>query len=110
MKNQSYFVPDFDGTQGYYENNSRWWDYWGQVTNGFFSWESAWPLRNGKGGKTPGDVSPDQTVIEGMKAHGKSYMIGTSVFEHHCDSPANAYRPIPNSVQECIWHQYLPTG
>ena len=38
-----YFVPDFDGTLGYYEADPGWWEYWGPIVDGLFSWDSVWP-------------------------------------------------------------------
>ncbi|KAI9823828.1 MAG: hypothetical protein M1819_001129 [Sarea resinae] len=52
--NQLYFVPDFDGTLGYYEADPGW---------------------AGFGGRYPGDISPDLPVIGGTNKNGKSYMI-----------------------------------
>jgi hypothetical protein len=74
--NSIYFVPDFDGTQGYYTADPGWWAYWGDVVDGLFSWEAAWPYRAGFGGAYPGDIGPDKTVIAGTSAHGKTYMMG----------------------------------
>lgn len=75
--NEVCLQPDFDDTAGYYDNDPAWWDYWGDVVDGLFSWESSWPSRDGGlGGKFPGDVSPDEKVIAGTTAHGKQYMIG----------------------------------
>ena len=54
----------------------QWWSYWGDVVEGLFSWEAAWPALGGFGGKSPGDISPDLPVINGAVAHNKGYMIG----------------------------------
>lgn len=76
--NEVCLQPDFDGTAGYYNNDPAWWDYWGDVVEGLFSWESSWPsIDGGLGGQFLGDVSPDEKVIAGTAAHGKQYMIGT---------------------------------
>lgn len=76
--NSLYFVPDFDNTTGYYDAAPEWWKYWGDVVDGVFSWEAAWPKRAGVGGAFPGDIGLDKTVLAGAQAHGKSYMMGTS--------------------------------
>ncbi len=62
-----------DETQGYYDSAPEWWDYWGEICDGIFSWESSWP---DVGGTNEGDVSKDQKVMAGALAHGKPYMIG----------------------------------
>jgi hypothetical protein len=76
LANETYFWPDFDETLGYYQNDEGWWNYWGDVCDGIFSWESAWPERAGFGGEYPGDVSVDVSVIKGAQKHGKAYMMG----------------------------------
>ena len=56
--------------------------YWGDVVDGLFSWEAAWPSFNGFGGNFPGDISPDVTVMNGARAHNKTYMIGVSALQY----------------------------
>ena len=53
---------------------SQWWSYWGDVVDGLFSWDASWPPNE----SFPGDVSPDQPVLNGAKAHSKGYMIGNT--------------------------------
>jgi glucan endo-1,3-alpha-glucosidase len=72
FSNHLYFVPNLDRTEGYYASTSQWWDYWGSVIDGVFSWETAWP---GAGSSGEGDVSQDSVILKGTKAHSKSYMI-----------------------------------
>lgn len=75
--NSTYFVPDFDNTEGYYDAATGWWDYWGGIVDGLFSWEAAWPpATTGLGGAYPGDISLDRTVQAGARARGKTYMMG----------------------------------
>lgn len=50
--------------------------YWGPIVDGVFSWETAWPEYNGFGSDGVGDVSVDQTVLNGVRAHLKTYMMG----------------------------------
>lgn len=50
--------------------------YWGPIVDGIFSWESAWPDRNGFGGVSIGDVSVDMKPLAGAHAHNKAYMMG----------------------------------
>lgn len=70
--NDLYFVPDFDSTAGYYTADPGWWSYWGDIVDGVFSWESAWPL---VGASNAGDISLDEAVIAGTTSHGKTYMM-----------------------------------
>lgn len=71
-----FLIPDFDGTDGYYTADPGWWAHWGEVVDGLFSWEAAWPLRAGKGMKEVGDIEADLPVIKACKSHKKYYMIG----------------------------------
>ncbi|KAM0470410.1 hypothetical protein ACHAPX_009940 [Trichoderma viride] len=87
--NQIFFIPDFDDTQGYYDAATGWWDYWGDVVDGLFSWESTWPL---PGATNDGDISRDQIVINGAKAHNKSYMMGLSLQQYKDSYGGNWYR------------------
>lgn len=87
--NQLYFVPDFDGTQDYYQNSADWWAYWGSVVDGLFSWESAWP---NVGASNVGDVSLDNTVIAGTSARGKTYMMAVSALQYKNAYGTNLFR------------------
>ncbi|KAI9834977.1 MAG: hypothetical protein M1819_002700 [Sarea resinae] len=87
-----YFVPDFDGTQGYYQADPGWWAYWGNTVDGLFSWESAWPSLAGLGGLYPGDISPDLTVINGTASRNKTYMMPLSALQYKNSYGANVYR------------------
>lgn len=75
--NELYFIPDFDGTQGYYTDTNGWFYAWDSVVDGVFSWETAWPAQM----TTPTNVSTasDQYVQNGAKANGKTYMIRKNV-------------------------------
>jgi hypothetical protein len=70
-------VPDFDNTAGYYDAADGWWNYWGGLVDGLFSWESTWPQVDAT---NDGDVSLDVTVLNGAVAHSKSYLIGELCF------------------------------
>lgn len=101
--NALYFVPDLDNTQGYYTADPGWWQYWGDVVDGLFSWEAAWPSIGGGDGRGPGDVSLDQVVANGAASHLKSYMIGGLTLNNPLPV-STAYRissPKPASVQRC---------
>ncbi|EKG12850.1 Glycoside hydrolase family 71 [Macrophomina phaseolina MS6] len=70
--NEIYFIPDFDGSAGYYKSDPAWWEYWGGVVDGIFSWESTWPLR----GSTKTSYWKNETwVREGAFSHDKAYMM-----------------------------------
>lgn len=56
--------------------------YWGDVVDGIFSWESAWPERMGVGGLFPGDVSVDLLPLKGAHAHNAPYMMGLSPMQY----------------------------
>ena len=56
--NEVYLVPDIDDTAGYNTSSPAWWDYWGPVVDGTFSWETAWP----KVGETTDGVSRSSLV------------------------------------------------
>ncbi|RDW87891.1 hypothetical protein BP5796_03585 [Coleophoma crateriformis] len=92
LANDMYFMPDFDETTGYYTGDDAWWYYWGDICDGIFSWESAWPMRAGKGGLYPGDVSPDRTVIQGAHSRDKYYMMGLSSGQYKNAYGTNIYR------------------
>ncbi|KAL0253195.1 hypothetical protein SLS55_010167 [Diplodia seriata] len=75
--NEIYFVPDFDGSKGYYLSDPGWWEYWGDVVDGIFSWESTWPLR---GHTDTSSWKNESYVREGAFSNEKAYMMGkTSV-------------------------------
>lgn len=69
--------------------------YWGNITEGLFSWESAWPVsstRPGYGGIHAGDVSTDVPVLKQAKSRGKGYMMGLSTLQYKDSYGANVYR------------------
>ena len=49
-----------------------WWDYWGDVVDGVFSWETTWPDPGNPG---TGTVAVDEVVVAGLDMHLKSYMM-----------------------------------
>jgi glucan endo-1,3-alpha-glucosidase len=113
-----YFIPDIDETDGYYGSSDAWWlvddltyaelfngsirnahnwcrYYWGNITDGIFSWETAWPIsstRLGYGGWYAGDVTVDKQVIGAAKSRNKGYMIGLSALQYKNSYGANVYR------------------
>lgn len=101
-----YFIPDFDDTDGYYQAASGWWSYWGDVVDGLFSWEAAWPPSGSLSGTYPGDVSPDLPVIKGTVAHDKGYMIALSSLQYKDSYGGNYYRAgdlnLPTRMQNIL--------
>lgn len=89
--NGVYFVPDFDGTQGYSTADPGWWSYWGGVVDGLFSWESAWPAVGSSSGA--GSVTQDTIVANGAKSRSKTYMIALSALQYK-----NSVRTYPSST------------
>lgn len=77
--NEVYFIPDFDGTLGYYQQDPGWWEYWGDVVDGLFSWECTWPVI---GATNAGDMTNDTLLVNGTETHGKEYMVGLSPLQY----------------------------
>ncbi|PYI11000.1 hypothetical protein BO78DRAFT_304565 [Aspergillus sclerotiicarbonarius CBS 121057] len=92
LANDMFFMPDFDETDGYYKAADAWWDYWGDVVDGIFSWETAWPARKGYGGLTAGDVSVDMLPMAGAHNRSKPYMMGLSPLQYKNAYGTNVYR------------------
>ncbi|KAL0766878.1 hypothetical protein CaCOL14_010449 [Colletotrichum acutatum] len=75
------------------EANYRTRDYWCDLVDGAFSWESAWPEREGYGGKIAGDVSPDFLTAAAAHNHSKLYMVPLSPIQYKNSYKTNVYRP-----------------
>lgn len=57
-----------------YEGAQSTWDYWGPpISDGFFSWDSVWPV---VGAKNDGDITRDLTVQAACIKNDMSYMMG----------------------------------
>ena len=99
--NQMFFIPDFDETTGYYGGEDAydgWYYYWGDVIDGLFSWESAWPKRGNPspgtvGGAYDGDITPDLKVQKGALDRELTYMMGISPLQYKNSYGTNVYRP-----------------
>ncbi|CAF9933479.1 MAG: hypothetical protein ALECFALPRED_005605 [Alectoria fallacina] len=74
-------------------NASGWWSYWGNLVDGLFSWEAAWPVVGDSNSADCGSMSPDIPVINGALNHGKSYMIALSTLQYKDAYGTNLYRP-----------------
>ncbi|MCJ1440658.1 MAG: hypothetical protein MMC23_001144 [Stictis urceolatum] len=92
LPTQTYFVPDFDNTDGYYTDSASWFSTWGSLVSGLFSWETAWPAQS----DAPSNVSTasDQFVMQGTQANQKTYMISLSSlqYKHLPDQNTHYYR------------------
>ncbi|PYH94657.1 putative glucan endo-1,3-alpha-glucosidase agn1, partial [Aspergillus ellipticus CBS 707.79] len=75
LADDMFFMPDFDETDGYYKAADAWWDYWRDIFDGIFSWETDWPARKGYGGLTAGDVCVDVLPMKGAHNRSKPYMM-----------------------------------
>ncbi|PYH82597.1 hypothetical protein BO82DRAFT_431525 [Aspergillus uvarum CBS 121591] len=88
-----YWIPDLGDTEGYWSSDAGWWYYWGNLTDGLFSWESAWPAlgqdaADQSGGV--GGVARDQVIIDkAAETEGASYMIRGPELDAYS---ANVYR------------------
>ena len=89
----------FDDTSGYYDAASgvsasslnhlamfkltliQWWSYWGELVDGLFSWESAWPAVGDTDLTSIGSLSLDMPVMNASVANKKGYMMGMSISE-----------------------------
>lgn len=93
LANEMFFIPDFDETEGYYAGADGWWSYWGDLVDGIFSWESAWPERAGFGGDYPGDVTVDVPPLNAAHKRKKYYMLGLSSLQYKNAYGTNVFRP-----------------
>lgn len=87
-----YFIPMFDDTSGYYDSGSDWWSTWGDLVDGVFSWEAAWPVVGDGSSSDAGSMSPDMPVIDGAQSNNKAYMVGLSTLQYKDAYGANLYR------------------
>ncbi|PYH42401.1 glycoside hydrolase family 71 protein, partial [Aspergillus saccharolyticus JOP 1030-1] len=90
-----YWVPDLDDTDGYWESDGGWWYYWGNLTDGVFSWESAWPALGQQASAQTGGVgglARDQVIIDAAEQEGVSYMIPLSLMQYKNSYATNVYR------------------
>ncbi|KAF4958030.1 hypothetical protein FSARC_11127 [Fusarium sarcochroum] len=107
--NEVFLIPNLDGIPGYWEWNEGWWEHRGNVVDGLFTWESAWPLRKGVGGAFPGDIAPDLPLMKGCEANDKKYMIPLSPLQYKDSYGANLYRAgdvnLPIRMQNILSHR-----
>ncbi|KAF9877167.1 hypothetical protein CkaCkLH20_05433 [Colletotrichum karsti] len=98
LANEMFFIPDFEKTEGYYQSDPGWWEYWGDMVDGVFSWESAWPERDGYGSAYVGDISVDKLVAVGAHNHSKLYMVPLSPLQYKNSYKTNVYRDGRNGM------------
>ncbi|KAI0470734.1 glycoside hydrolase [Xylariaceae sp. FL0804] len=85
----THFVPMFDETEGYYDDPAGWQSSgWGDVVDGLFSWETAWPGQS----DTQCNVSTAQDEAVMAASGGKDYMIGLSGLQYKHWSGNNYFR------------------
>ncbi|KAH9906692.1 glycoside hydrolase [Xylariomycetidae sp. FL2044] len=94
----SYFLPMFDETDGYYDDPSGWMSTWGSIADGLFSWETAWPGQSNK----PSNVSctRDEKVISSAHGNSKSYMMPLSTLQYKRWSGQHYYRTGETNLPE----------
>ena len=75
-----YLVPDLDASQDYYTDPTSWLQTWGDIIDGAYSWESAYPAP----GNTPVNesISEDVTVMNAMHSAKKTYMVPFSTLQY----------------------------
>ncbi|KAL6862892.1 hypothetical protein ACO1O0_003131 [Amphichorda felina] len=80
-----YFVPSFDDIEGYYDDPQGFFARWGDIVDGAFNWETAWPAP----GDTPANVSStaDEAFQQAAVAASKDFMMSISPLQYkHLDS------------------------
>ena len=93
-RNQIYFVPNFDNTNGYYSSDANWWNYWGKTVDGLFTWETVWPSAAGVcalAGATAPNVRPPANVAPCLRSSLRSSRfepIGRSFANEGCRTTA----------------------
>ncbi|RAK77969.1 uncharacterized protein BO72DRAFT_376165 [Aspergillus fijiensis CBS 313.89] len=90
-----YWIPDLGDTEGYWTSDAGWWYYWGNLTDGLFSWESAWPALGQDAADQSGGiggVARDQVIIDAAENEGASYMIPLSLMQYKNSYSTNVYR------------------
>ncbi|KAF7336343.1 Glucan endo-alpha-glucosidase agn1 [Mycena venus] len=89
-----FFVPDFDGSEGYMQGADGWWWYWGDVVDGVFTWETAWPVRPGEivGSASQGSIETDLVILKSARSRGKLYNIPVSSLQYKNAYSTTVYR------------------
>ncbi|KAI5925059.1 glycoside hydrolase family 71 protein [Camillea tinctor] len=81
--NNVYLLPNPEAAENYYSQPASFFQAWGDVVDGVFSWETAWP----DAADAPTNVSSarDKDVKAAADAAGKTYMMGLSSLQYkHC--------------------------
>ncbi|KAI0976630.1 glycoside hydrolase [Xylaria arbuscula] len=82
--NNVYLVPNPEADSNYYNQPATFFDNWGDVVDGVFSWETNWPGVT----DTPGtnvSSAQDEAVKTAADAAGKTYIMGLSTLQYkHC--------------------------
>lgn len=71
-----YFIPSFDDISGYYNDAPAFFQQWGDIIDGAFNWETAWPPAEDR----PANVSAeaDARFNNAASAVGKEFMMCAS--------------------------------
>jgi glucan endo-1,3-alpha-glucosidase len=75
-----HFVPMFDQAAGYYTDPEAFWQAWGPVLDGSFSWEQSWPSTSDVHKNVTSAV--DQQLMAVNHARDKDYMMGLSSLQY----------------------------
>ncbi|KAI0198279.1 glycoside hydrolase [Astrocystis sublimbata] len=82
--NNVYLVPNPEADGDYYNNPATFFEKWGDVVDGVFSWETNWPGEADSPG-TNVSSSRDEAVKKAADDAGKSYIMGLSSLQYkHC--------------------------
>ncbi|KAI0444869.1 glycoside hydrolase [Xylaria telfairii] len=82
--NNVYLIPNPEADGNYYNNPTAFFQNWGGVVDGVFSWETSWPDLSNSPGSTVSS-SRDAAVKQAADAAGKTYVMGLSSLQYkHC--------------------------
>ncbi|GME60266.1 glucan endo-alpha-glucosidase agn1 [Neofusicoccum parvum] len=95
-----YFVPDFADIMAL-QGTDGWWDKWGGLIAGLFSWEAAWPQRGQA--STPEIAAADEKPAW-TREKNKAYMMGLSMLQYKNSYGANIYRAGEENLPLRIQH------
>ena len=105
QNSQIYLIPNLDdGESGsgdsskYYTNPEETLSGFNDFVDGYFSWETAWPIST----DGPVNVSSegDQKVMDYAHGSNKGYMMRKSVFSNSIQTNTDKTSPLPHPVQE----------
>ncbi|KAI1751916.1 glycoside hydrolase family 71 protein [Xylaria castorea] len=82
--NNVYLAPNLESDSNYYSQPATFFQNWGSVVDGVFSWETNWPdVSDTPGGKV--SSARDAAVKQAADSAGKTYIMGLSSLQYkHC--------------------------